>query len=366
MRVAPAPAHATGLPRSECRRCVGFRLGLAGGIYGSAVGPPDGVPFVPLWMSAVAAELTSILREAHSGALDGLGCVAVEPPVLSSAAPDLRDGPAVQGPPGFEGTHTALLFSSLMLRGSRSGAAVAVLTLSTPASVGEAVGTADGAVPQPVVEETPLANAELARRLGAAALSAGVRLCSVAVRHAAHSGLTELLPGGTAGVVEECIHVEAATACEPPARAGGGAAAAEPGSSNTFQRAQAVGAAAERLPSEAGGGVRMLRLRVSPAAFFQVNTASAELLYATIARAARMVVPAPQAACASDQSGQAAIGDGRGPGGFAALVIDACCGGGAIGLWIAHQVRAGLWLAAAPWVETRGVQGAKPGKGREV
>ena len=83
----------------------------------------------------------------------------------------------------------------------------------------------------------------------------------------------------------------------------------------------AGGAEEEALPGGSGGVLEErlggLRLRISPGAFFQVCTGAAEVLLRAVA-------------------------DAVSAGGWPALVIDACCGGGAIGLTIASAAsRAG-------------------------
>ena len=283
------------------------------------------MPFVPLWMSTVAAELTSILRDTASGLNRAQIDLPVSRSVPGAALSRTSDVPAASA-------HRSLPFASLMLRGSRSGEAVAVLMMSTPP---HADLCETDASPQSLVGGTPLANAELAGRLRAAALSAGVDLCSVSVRDAPHAQLVELLPNGTCGVIEEWI--DATVACERLDCASGAAAArCDP----LAQHAQKAGTVCESVPTSTSSNVQMLRLRVSPTAFFQTNTAAAELLYATIARASRMTVRTPTSAF--ERSCPAETCEPSTPaelGRFPTLVIDACCGGGAIGLWLAHQAR---------------------------
>ena len=98
--------------------------------------------------------------------------------------------------------------------------------------------------------------------------------------------------------------------------------AAPPSTAHTV----AASAAAE-AEAEAGGGAPSpgvaLRLRLSPRAFFQTSTAGAEVLYGAVAELV------------------ARVGGGRGgPPRFPPLLLDVCCGGGAIGLWVAQAAAA--------------------------
>eukprot|EP01079_Euglenida_sp_SAG-EU17-18_P007043 gene7043-6685_t len=99
------------------RPCCGFRLGLGGGQDGVAVGPAEGVPFVPAWMSGCADVMTRVLRDAE---------------------PEPEAGAEGQLP---------LPYTSLRLRGSlRTGEGVAVLTAcSVGSSAGTQASSADGA-----------------------------------------------------------------------------------------------------------------------------------------------------------------------------------------------------------------------------
>ena len=89
----------------------------------------------------------------------------------------------------------------------------------------------------------------------------------------------------------------------------------------------AAAAVAAEAEAEAGGGAPLpgvaLRLRLSPRAFFQTSTAGAEVLYGAVAELV------------------ARVGGGRGgPPRFPPLLLDVCCGGGAIGLWVAQAAAA--------------------------
>ena len=100
--------------------------------------------------------------------------------------------------------------------------------------------------------------------------------------------------------------------------------AAPPSTAHTVAASAAAEAEAE---AEAGGGAPSpgvaLRLRLSPRAFFQTSTAGAEVLYGAVAELV------------------ARVGGGRGgPPRFPPLLLDVCCGGGAIGLWVAQAAAA--------------------------
>lgn len=74
-----------------------------------------------------------------------------------------------------------------------------------------------------------------------------------------------------------------------------------------------------------------LRMRISPLSFFQVTTGGAEVLYDSIVEAIQLRKPR---GCDDDGCG------------FPSLLLDVCCGGGAIGMWAAR-------IAADSGVEMR-------------
>jgi tRNA/tmRNA/rRNA uracil-C5-methylase (TrmA/RlmC/RlmD family) len=92
-----------------------------------------------------------------------------------------------------------------------------------------------------------------------------------------------------------------------------------------------------------------LRLRVSPGAFFQTSTEGAELLFGAILDA-----------CTASYDG--IEGEASGPV-FPSLLIDVCCGGGAIGLYIATAARAAARRASATASAVAGTTTATSGGG---
>ena len=154
-------AEGEGAMRNTCEMAVGrdrdgnaicgFRLGAGSGKDGQAVGSPDGVPFVPAWMVAVASEMTAAMRAADE--LAG----------VDEAGIDRADDGAKDN-----GATLPLPYQLLRLRGSlRTHDAVAVLT---PASVA------------PAGVQATSTEVALARRFVAAAAAHGMTLGAVLAR----------------------------------------------------------------------------------------------------------------------------------------------------------------------------------------
>ena len=278
-----------GLDRSGLP-CCGFRLGVGAAADGVAVAPPTGVCIVPAWMVAVAAEVSTALRE----------WAAADATVASEVAAAAKEAPR-------------LPFAALKLRGSRyTREAMAVLT---------AVEASDNEGSSRARERS------LAACLVEAAAGQNHRLTAVLIKEAS---------SGTLRPVETDA---SATAAEAPT--GGGLPS---------------GSLLEQLSSG-------LRLRVSPLSFFQASTDASEALFATIAELATWVSPSmarsastapyaeqwdeidllapPPPLPAEAAAAEAAPARGGSPSRhYPSVLLDLCCGGGAIGLEIARAAAA--------------------------
>ena len=230
----------------ECLPCCGFRLGLAGSVDGRSVASPGGVPIVPEWMVAVAAELTAWLCERATGAAQSAtaaaaAAAAAAPPPPAPPAP----APPPPPPPPPALATTLLPYTSLKLRGSmRTHEAMAMLTLT----------------PSVVIEGT--AEVLLAKRMVEAAAAHGFTIVSVLARSdgsgAEGGGLR-----GDGDSLESCRGIRSLYCASPDDGEDDGAAGRE------------MGTITEVLSSG-------LRLRISPLAFFQASTSAADVLFATI------------------------------------------------------------------------------------
>ena len=330
----------------EGHACVGFRLGVGSSRDGVAVGSADGVPFVPPWMAACAAAATAVLREYEDDATQSAARRAAAVTAAGQtggesgkgdkggeggeegggggSAVDVGDGDGKSGGGGAKDSSrqaacTKLPYSLLRLRGSlRTGESMALLTATSGAGAAGAEGGVVGAC-------ADKSDAELGRRLVAAAATHGQRLRWVLVRNAAEAG--EGMES-SAGALAWRSLLPPLDPPPPPSEASEPPDAADPDAR--------PGVISERLASG-------LRLRVAPLAFFQASTDAAEVLFRTVVEMALGTSPP---------------GGGGGDGGPSSatlpslspppqLVLDLCCGGGALGLEVAAAAAASATAASA-------------------